>query len=40
MLDSLFKYLNNVSFFENVDLRDLQNCVEVAGKLKPLLYFS
>ena len=37
MLVSILNYLNNGSFLKNVDLQDLQNCVEVAWEIKPLL---
>ena len=37
MLASIFNYLNNGSFLENVDLQDLQNCVEVSGQMKSFL---
>jgi len=37
LLISIFNYLNNGSFLENVDLQNLQNCVEVAGQMKSLL---
>ena len=37
LLVSIFNYLNNGLFLKNVDLQNLQNCVEVAGQMKSLL---
>jgi len=36
VLASIFNYLNNGSFLKNVDLQNLQNCVEVAGEVESL----
>jgi len=36
LLVSIFNYLNNGSFLKNVDLQNLQNCVEIAGQMKSL----